>query len=141
MTTIYEPGHEDEPAHAFPSKLRVTPSLSGNVAGLSFKPDIFSSWRGADVVVSSFPNGTLYMFGGYDYSQNNATDRQPIPHFADSTNWHSCWAWTISGMMHSVEWVSSLPPMNPSCEPVQLTRKYWEGCEENPLKCPRVPPA
>lgn len=137
--TIYAPGHENERADAHPAPMRFDLSLHGNVLGLEFKPFPQGYFGTADMVVSISDNGTFFMRGWPDYRHSNETYPSPMIKFPDSANWHLCWRWSPGNMRHALAWVTTLPPMNPSCEPVQLIREYFEGCEENPLKCPPPP--
>ncbi|KAI0975515.1 hypothetical protein F4678DRAFT_273012 [Xylaria arbuscula] len=36
------------------------------------------------------------------------------------SNFHLCWQWVGSYWRHSVAWATTLPPQNPSCQPVDL---------------------
>ncbi|KAI0019710.1 hypothetical protein F4780DRAFT_780204 [Xylariomycetidae sp. FL0641] len=43
------------------------------------------------------------------------------------TNFYLCWQWVDFNWYQSISWVTSLPPHNPTCQPVQLS---WEMIEE-----------
>lgn len=66
-------------------------------------------------------NGVLYISGGYDDSNFNETYPNPIPQLGNLANWHLCYQFTGGYYYQSIAWVTTLPPHNPSCQPVDLT--------------------
>ncbi|KAI4860213.1 hypothetical protein F4820DRAFT_437499 [Hypoxylon rubiginosum] len=81
---------------------------------------IFPGLDGGNSLYQS-ENGTLYMYGGYDDSSFNSTYPTPIPALGNLTNFHLCYQFTGGYYYRSISWVTTLPPHNPSCEPVQLS--------------------
>jgi hypothetical protein len=68
-----------------------------------------------------YDNGTLYISGGPDDSSFNATYPDPPAYLGNLTNWYLCYQFTGGYYYQSIAWVTSQPPRNPSCEPVDLT--------------------
>lgn len=66
-------------------------------------------------------NGTFYLPGGVDDSNNNATYPNPVEYLGDLTNWNLCYQFTGGYYYYSIAWVFTQPAQNPSCQPVQLT--------------------
>ncbi|KAI1382851.1 uncharacterized protein F4822DRAFT_98686 [Hypoxylon trugodes] len=99
-----------------PSALQFQPSFSSNVLlGL-----IFPGVEDGTAVYYHPDNGTLYINGGYDDSTFNATYPNPVPTYGNLTNFHLCYQFTGGYYYQSIAWVSTQPPHNPSCEPVDL---------------------
>ncbi|KAH8664513.1 hypothetical protein BX600DRAFT_550538 [Xylariales sp. PMI_506] len=68
-------------------------------------------------------NGTLYIAGGVDDSSFNATEPEIFPSAGALTNFYLCWQYIDGYYYQSIAWVTSSPPHNPSCEPVNLSLK------------------
>ncbi|KAI1641950.1 uncharacterized protein F4817DRAFT_354298 [Daldinia loculata] len=100
-----------------PSSLRLEPSFGSNVYTALIYPGVEDGTS-----VYFYPNnGTLYMNGGYDDSSFNATYPTPPPSLGILTNFHLCYQFTGGYYYHSIAWVSTQPPHNPSCQPVNLS--------------------
>lgn len=65
-------------------------------------------------------DGSLYINGGTDDSNFNATAPFPTPQLGNLTNWHLCYQFTGGYYYQSIAWVTTQPPQNPSCAPVNL---------------------
>lgn len=125
MTNFWPRGLEDDHGLSWNSTMRMRPSLGGNVHLLNFFADEQHELSNGDEVhVKVYDNGSFYLSGGYDYRHANGTNLLDHPFFGEMSNWHFCWDWSASGMLWTINWVSSFPPMNPSCEPVQLFQEY-----------------
>lgn len=96
------------------SPMQLSPSWSSNVAAGLFQPGETYTYLGYD------DSRKLYISGGYDDSSFNATRPQPAP-VGPLYNWHLCYQYTGGYYYQSVAWVSTDPPHNPSCEPIDLT--------------------
>ncbi|KAI0131486.1 hypothetical protein F4814DRAFT_406173 [Daldinia grandis] len=100
-----------------PSSLRFGPSFGSNVYTALIYPGV----EDGTSVYFHPNNGTLYMNGGYDDSNFNATYPNPPQSLGNLTNFHLCYQFTGGYYYQSIAWVSTQPPHNPSCQPVNLS--------------------
>ncbi|KAI2601813.1 hypothetical protein GGR54DRAFT_634490 [Hypoxylon sp. NC1633] len=100
-----------------PSSLRFYPSFGSNVMSGLIYPSVDDGTS-----VYFYPeNGTLYVNGGYDDSRFNTTYPVPAPSLGNLTQFHLCYQFVGGYYYNSISWVSTQPPHNPSCQPVDLT--------------------
>jgi hypothetical protein len=66
-------------------------------------------------------NGSLYISSAVDDSNFNATYPSPSPYFQNISNFHLCYQYYSGYYYQSIAWVTTQPPQNPSCEPVDLS--------------------
>ncbi|KAH6658507.1 hypothetical protein BKA67DRAFT_533660 [Truncatella angustata] len=99
-----------------PSALQIFLNLGSNVNTALFYPGIdeYTSLQKAD-------DGTLFISGGVDDSSFNSTYPNPTTYLGNLTNWHLCYQYTGGYYYQSIAWVTTQPPHNPSCVPVDLT--------------------
>lgn len=99
-----------------PSALQIGLNLGSNVNVALFYPgyDTYTSLQKSE-------NGTLYIPGGVDDTQNTDTYPNPVVYQGNLTNWYLCYQFTGGYYYQSIAWVNSLPPQNPTCAPVDLT--------------------
>lgn len=102
-----------------PSAMILSLNYGSNVAVPLFYPGY--SYSAGTTYVSISDNGTLYLTGGVDDSNNNATYPNPVQYLGDLTNWNLCYQFTGGYYYYSIAWVFTQPAHNPSCQPVQLT--------------------
>lgn len=102
-----------------PSAMTLFPNYGSNVAVPLFYPGV--SYSTGTTYVSLSDNGTLYLSGGVDDRNNNATYPNPVQYFGDLTNWNVCYQFTGGYYYYSIGWAFNQPPQNPSCQAVQLT--------------------
>lgn len=103
-------------AEYVPSAMQIQPSWGSNVATPLFYPGL-----SYETYVSYDEAGALYLQGGVDDSDNNATYPSPPTYLGNLTNWNLCYQFTGGYYYYSVGWVFTQPPQNPSCQPVDLT--------------------
>ncbi|KAI1403292.1 hypothetical protein F4819DRAFT_451554 [Hypoxylon fuscum] len=101
-----------------PSSMQLNPSSWGSNV---FTALIFPGVEDGTSVYYHPENGTIYMAGGYDDSSFNETYPTPIPTLGNLTNFHLCYQFVGGYYYQSIAWVSTLPPHNPSCQPVDLS--------------------
>ncbi|KAI0155519.1 hypothetical protein BJ166DRAFT_336404 [Pestalotiopsis sp. NC0098] len=99
-----------------PSALQIGLNLGSNVNVALFYPgyDDFTTLQKSE-------NGTLYVSGGVDDTQNTDTYPNPVVYQGNLTNWYLCYQFTGGYYYQSIAWVNSQPPQNPTCAPVDLT--------------------
>ncbi|KAL7624541.1 hypothetical protein AAE478_006108 [Parahypoxylon ruwenzoriense] len=100
-----------------PSAMRISSNWGSNVQTAL----VFPGLEGGTPVYYHAANGTLYIQGGYDDSSFNSTAPTSPPTLGNLTNFHLCYQYTGGYYYHSVAWVSTQPPHNPSCRPVDLS--------------------
>ncbi|KAI1474120.1 hypothetical protein F4774DRAFT_401620 [Daldinia eschscholtzii] len=100
-----------------PSSMRLEPNFGSNL----FTALIYPGVEDGTYVYFHPNNGTLYMYGGYDDSSFNSTYPLPAPSLGNLTNFHLCYQFTGGYYYQSIAWVSTHPPHNPSCQPVDLS--------------------
>ncbi|KAI0879874.1 uncharacterized protein GGS22DRAFT_176619 [Annulohypoxylon maeteangense] len=100
-----------------PSSMRFIPNFGSNVLTALIYPSV----EDGTPVYFHPDNGTLYIAGGYDDSQFNATYPDPVPTLGNLTNFHVCDQFTGGYYYESLAWVSTLPPRNPSCQAVDVS--------------------
>lgn len=68
-------------------------------------------------------DGKLFTYAYYDDS-TFVPQQQPVTgHFA-YYQWFICWQYLTGYYYQSVGWAMTLPPQNPTCEPVEIFREY-----------------
>ncbi|KAI1099708.1 hypothetical protein F4804DRAFT_73634 [Jackrogersella minutella] len=102
-----------------PSAMQLIPSYGSNV----FSALIFPGVEDGTPVYFHPANGTLYISGGVDDSNFNASFPVPLPSLGNLTNFHLCYQYLTGYYYQSIGWVSTSPSHNPSCEPVDLSIK------------------
>ncbi|KAI1139468.1 hypothetical protein F5Y05DRAFT_411657 [Hypoxylon sp. FL0543] len=102
-----------------PSAVQLIPNFASNV----FTALIYPSVEDGTAVYYHPENGTIYLNGGYDDSSFNATYPSPGQTLGNLTNFHLCYQFTGGYYYQSIAWVSTSPPHNPSCQPVDLSIK------------------
>ncbi|KAK6073320.1 hypothetical protein SCUP234_05472 [Seiridium cupressi] len=100
-----------------PSALQIILNLGSNVNTALFYPGI-SEYTNLQFHPE---NGSVYISGGYDDSNFNATYPSSPTYLGDLTNWYLCYQFTGGYYYQSIAWVTSQPPSNPSCAPVDLS--------------------
>ncbi|KAI1381063.1 hypothetical protein F4677DRAFT_402009 [Hypoxylon crocopeplum] len=100
-----------------PSSVRFYPSFGSNVMTALIYPSV----EDGTAVYYHPENGSLYVNGGYDDSQFNTTYPNPVPSLGNLSNFHLCYQFTGGYYYNSIAWVSTTPPRNPSCQPVDLS--------------------
>ncbi|KAI0123442.1 hypothetical protein BJ170DRAFT_641838 [Xylariales sp. AK1849] len=123
---VYQPGFitwlltfsgSDDGLDTEPEALVIEPNLSSNVQVALFYPGLDDA-----TYINYYPdNGTLYIDGGPDDSSFNATYPSSTSSLGNLTNFHLCYQYTGGYYYHSIAWVSTQPPHNPSCQPVDLS--------------------
>ncbi|TGJ78927.1 hypothetical protein E0Z10_g9839 [Xylaria hypoxylon] len=96
------------------SAVRLEPELGSNL-NLAFIP------AGVErpTIFSVGDDGKFYISGLRDDRASNETQ----PEFGgnrDLANFHLCWQWVEFYWLYSIAWATTLPPQNPSCQPVDL---------------------
>ncbi|KAI1261508.1 hypothetical protein F5Y18DRAFT_401433 [Xylariaceae sp. FL1019] len=89
-----------------------------NVQSILFPPG--GGYYQAEEPFSADDEGSFYITGYFDDSSANAT----LPTYNSYPrlyNFHLCFQYTGTYWYHSVAWVTSEPPHNPSCEPIWLS--------------------
>ncbi|KAJ4386343.1 hypothetical protein N0V93_009238 [Gnomoniopsis smithogilvyi] len=104
-----------------PSAMTLGVNYGSNVAVPLFYPGY--SYSPGTTYVSVSDNGTLFLPGGVDDSNNNATYPSPVQYLGDLTNWNLCYQFTGGYYYYSIAWVFTQPAQNPSCQPVQLMQE------------------
>ncbi|KAI3320832.1 hypothetical protein HD806DRAFT_537895 [Xylariaceae sp. AK1471] len=103
-----------EEEEVIPSAMRLEETPGSNV-NLAFIPIGFDNPN----TFSLGDDGNFYVAGLMDDRNWNETK----PEFGgnrDLANFHLCWQWAGLYWYYSVAWVTTLPPQNPSCQPVNL---------------------
>ncbi|OTB04632.1 hypothetical protein M426DRAFT_320747 [Hypoxylon sp. CI-4A] len=95
--------------------------FSSNYASNVLTALIYPSVEDGTAVYYHPDNGTIYLTGGYDDSSFNATPPTSVSTLGNLTNFHLCYQYTGGYYYRSIAWVSTQPPHNPSCEPVDLS--------------------
>jgi hypothetical protein len=100
-----------------PLPLTLWYNMASNVAPAAFTPST------PNVYLSCYPdNGTLYYSSGsVDDRDFNETRPSYESTFGNLTNFHLCYQYVGGYYYRSISWVQTLPPQNPSCEPVDLS--------------------
>ncbi|KAI0423127.1 hypothetical protein F5X98DRAFT_369139 [Xylaria grammica] len=99
--------------HQLTSAVQLVPSLGSNV-DLAFIPiGIYSA-----TVFSLGDDNKFYISNVQDDSYWNET--KAIYGGKDMANFHLCWQWVRHHWWYSLAWTTTLPPQNPSCQPVYL---------------------
>ncbi|KAJ4418097.1 hypothetical protein N0V82_005760 [Gnomoniopsis sp. IMI 355080] len=111
--------NEDGTTDYVPSAMTLGLNYGSNVAVPLFYPGY--SYSPGTTYISVSDDGTFYLPGGVDDSNNNATYPDPVQYFGNLTNWNLCYQFTGGYYYYSIGWVFTQPAQNPSCQPVQLT--------------------
>ncbi|ORY65172.1 uncharacterized protein BCR38DRAFT_432060 [Pseudomassariella vexata] len=99
------------------SAVNIQPNWGSNVAAALFQPSYY------DATYFSFDsNGTFFLSGGVDDASFNETRPMTPTYLGDLTNFHLCYQYTGGYYYQSIAWVFTLPPRNPTCQPVNLTK-------------------
>ncbi|KAI1084328.1 hypothetical protein F5B20DRAFT_593435 [Whalleya microplaca] len=107
---------------SYPSALYFSPSWAP-YWGSNVAPALINVGVTAAVALFFHPNnGTLFLYGGYDDTHFNKTrPTEPAPSLGNISNFHLCYQYTGFYYYRSISWVYTLPPQNPSCQPVDLS--------------------
>ena len=107
------------------SPLQLIPNWGSNVAQAQFQPN--EEYTSIYFNDSNNSPKTLYINGGADDSNFNATPPNPAPTLPDLENWHLCYQYNGGYYYRSIAWVFTQPPQNPSCQPVNLAMEFIES--------------
>ncbi|KAI0147468.1 hypothetical protein GGR57DRAFT_252035 [Xylariaceae sp. FL1272] len=110
--------NQDDQVVTLPSAAQITPNYATNVQSILFPPG--GGYYQEEEPFSADDDGSFYIDGHFDDSSANATQPtyNPTPRLY---NFHLCFQYTGTYWYHSIAWVTSEPPHNPSCEPVYLS--------------------
>ncbi|KAI2616398.1 hypothetical protein GGS26DRAFT_578467 [Hypomontagnella submonticulosa] len=100
-----------------PSSVRFLPAFGSNVMTALIYPSV----EDGTAVYYHPDNGTFYINGGYDDSKFTTSYPNPVPAQGNLTNFHLCYQFTGGYYYQSIAWVSTQPPQNPTCQPVDLS--------------------
>ncbi|KAI0867592.1 hypothetical protein GGS24DRAFT_273794 [Hypoxylon argillaceum] len=100
---------------SLPSAVRLEPTLGSNV-NVAFIPVGVNKPTPFSVAA----NGSVYATGLADDRSWNETRPEPDGADRQAANFQVCWQWVGAYWYHAIGWATSLPPQNPSCEPVDL---------------------
>lgn len=105
-----------ESAMTVESAMRLESGWGSNVATALFYPD---NERGAHLWFVP-DSGEMYATGNDDAYATVAYPEGGLPQ-SNWTNFHLCYQFTGGYWYQSIAWVYTLPPHNPTCEPVSLS--------------------